>query len=80
MVGDVAGLQDGTGTLSVFTNEQGGIIDDTGEWAGWDGVWREGGAACCRLRPQIGLSRAARRVHGSAVVATPRIAAALGPP
>lgn len=30
VVGDIAGLADGTGTLSVFTNEQGGIIDDTG--------------------------------------------------
>ena len=29
MVGDIASLADGTGTLSVFTNEQGGIIDDT---------------------------------------------------
>ncbi len=29
MVGDVAGLKDGTGSLSVFTNEKGGIIDDT---------------------------------------------------
>ncbi|KAL4425386.1 hypothetical protein ABPG75_009402 [Micractinium tetrahymenae] len=29
VVGDVAGLADGTGTLSVFTNEKGGIIDDT---------------------------------------------------
>jgi glycine cleavage system aminomethyltransferase T len=29
VVGDIAGLADGTGTLSVFTNEQGGIIDDT---------------------------------------------------
>ena len=29
MVGDVAGLADGTGSLSVFTNEKGGIIDDT---------------------------------------------------
>ncbi len=29
MVGDIAGLADGTGSLSVFTNEQGGIIDDT---------------------------------------------------
>ncbi len=29
VVGDVAGLADGTGTLSVFTNERGGIIDDT---------------------------------------------------
>lgn len=30
VVGDVAALADGTGTLSVFTNEKGGIIDDTG--------------------------------------------------
>jgi len=29
VVGDIAGLTDGTGTLSVFTNEKGGIIDDT---------------------------------------------------
>ncbi|KAI7843213.1 hypothetical protein COHA_003193 [Chlorella ohadii] len=29
VVGDIAGLADGTGTLSVFTNEKGGIIDDT---------------------------------------------------
>ena len=29
VVGDIAGLKDGTGTLSVFTNEKGGIIDDT---------------------------------------------------
>lgn len=29
VVGDVRGLKDGTGSLSVFTNEQGGIIDDT---------------------------------------------------
>ena len=29
VVGDIAGLKDGTGTLSVVTNEQGGIIDDT---------------------------------------------------
>lgn len=29
MVGDIAGLKDGTGTLSVLTNESGGIIDDT---------------------------------------------------
>lgn len=29
VVGDVAGLADGTGSLSVFTNEKGGIIDDT---------------------------------------------------
>jgi aminomethyltransferase len=29
VVGDIAGLKDGTGTLSVVTNESGGIIDDT---------------------------------------------------
>eukprot|EP00877_Chromochloris_zofingiensis_P001110 jgi/Chrzof1/109/Cz01g03240.t1 len=29
VVGDVASLADGTGSLSVFTNEKGGIIDDT---------------------------------------------------
>eukprot|EP00217_Crustomastix_stigmatica_P003157 CAMPEP_0183819590 /NCGR_PEP_ID=MMETSP0803_2-20130417/64212_1 /TAXON_ID=195967 /ORGANISM="Crustomastix stigmata, Strain CCMP3273" /LENGTH=1299 /DNA_ID=CAMNT_0026064479 /DNA_START=69 /DNA_END=3966 /DNA_ORIENTATION=+ len=29
VVADLAGLADGTGTLSVFTNEKGGIIDDT---------------------------------------------------
>lgn len=29
VVGDIAGLADGTGSLSVFTNENGGIIDDT---------------------------------------------------
>jgi len=29
VVGDIKSLQDGTGTLSVFTNENGGIIDDT---------------------------------------------------
>ncbi len=29
IVGDVASLEDRTGTLSVFTNEQGGIIDDS---------------------------------------------------
>ena len=29
IVGDVASLQDRTGTLSVFTNEKGGIIDDS---------------------------------------------------
>ena len=28
-VGDIAGLKNGTGTLSVVTNEKGGIIDDT---------------------------------------------------
>jgi aminomethyltransferase len=29
IVGDIKALQDGTGTLSVFTNDKGGIIDDT---------------------------------------------------
>jgi aminomethyltransferase len=29
VVGDIAGLAPGTGTLSVFTNEKGGVIDDT---------------------------------------------------
>ena len=29
VVGDIAGLKDGTGTLSVLTNERGGSIDDT---------------------------------------------------
>ena len=29
VVGDIAGLKNGTGTLSVVTNEHGGIIDDT---------------------------------------------------
>ena len=29
MVGDIAGLADNTGSLSVITNEKGGIIDDT---------------------------------------------------
>jgi len=29
VVGDIASLKDGTGTLSVVTNDQGGIIDDT---------------------------------------------------
>lgn len=29
VVGDLAGLKDNTGTLSVITNEKGGIIDDT---------------------------------------------------
>jgi glycine cleavage system aminomethyltransferase T len=29
VVGDIAGLKNNTGTLSVYTNEKGGIIDDT---------------------------------------------------
>ena len=29
IVGDIASLDDRTGTLSVFTNEKGGIIDDS---------------------------------------------------
>lgn len=29
VVGDIAGLEDGTGCLSLYTNERGGIIDDS---------------------------------------------------
>lgn len=29
VVGDIAGIPDGSGSLSMFTNEKGGIIDDT---------------------------------------------------
>lgn len=29
IVGDIASLEDRTGTLSVFTNDKGGIIDDS---------------------------------------------------
>ena len=29
VVGDIAAVRPGSGTLSVFTNEKGGIIDDT---------------------------------------------------
>ena len=29
VVGDVKGIENGSGSLSVFTNEKGGIIDDT---------------------------------------------------
>jgi Aminomethyltransferase folate-binding domain len=29
VVGDIAGIPNGSGSLSVFTNEKGGIIDDT---------------------------------------------------
>ncbi|GFH12225.1 aminomethyltransferase, mitochondrial [Haematococcus lacustris] len=29
VVGDIAGLKDNTGTLTVYTNEKGGIIDDS---------------------------------------------------
>ena len=29
VVGDVHAIKNGSGTLSVFTNEKGGIIDDT---------------------------------------------------
>jgi glycine cleavage system aminomethyltransferase T len=46
VVGDIAGLADGTGSLSVFTNEKGGIIDDTVitkvGGSGWD-LGGEGG-------------------------------------
>ena len=29
LVADLAEVQNGTGSLSVFTNDQGGIVDDT---------------------------------------------------
>ena len=29
VVGDIKGVENGSGTLSVFTNEKGGIIDDS---------------------------------------------------
>ena len=29
VVGDIAGIENGSGSLSMFTNENGGIIDDT---------------------------------------------------
>ena len=29
VVGDIKGIENGSGTLSVFTNEKGGIIDDS---------------------------------------------------
>jgi len=29
VVGDIAGLEDGTGCLTLYTNEKGGIIDDS---------------------------------------------------
>ena len=29
VVGDVAGIENGAGSLTVFTNDKGGIIDDT---------------------------------------------------
>lgn len=29
MVGDISAMKPGTGSLSVLTNEKGGIIDDT---------------------------------------------------
>lgn len=29
VVGDIAGIPNGSGSLSMFTNENGGIIDDT---------------------------------------------------
>jgi folate-binding Fe-S cluster repair protein YgfZ len=41
VTGDIAGLADGTGSLSVFTNEKGGIIDDTV-------ITKVGGGAPCR--------------------------------
>ena len=29
VVGDIKGIEDGSGSYSIFTNENGGIIDDT---------------------------------------------------
>ena len=29
VVGDIKGIEDGSGSYSIFTNEKGGIIDDT---------------------------------------------------
>ena len=29
VVGDIKGIENGSGTYSIFTNENGGIIDDT---------------------------------------------------
>ncbi len=29
VVGDIKSIEDGSGTYSIFTNENGGIIDDT---------------------------------------------------
>ena len=29
VVGDIAGIENGSGSLTVFTNEKGGIIDDS---------------------------------------------------
>ncbi len=62
-VGDLASLKDNTGTLSVYTNEKGGIIDDTvitkvlvGQCTGVVGRWASSGthlaphlAPCPRL-------------------------------
>lgn len=61
VVGDVAGLADGTGTLSVFTNEKGGIIDDTGALVGWAVTWRHRGARAAGV--PCACSGAGRR-HG----------------
>lgn len=57
VVGDIAGLKDGTGSLSVFTNEKGGIIDDTvvtkvGGGGGGKGGGR--GGKSCAVAPDDG--------------------------
>lgn len=57
MVGDVAGIPDGSGSLSVFTNEHGGIIDDTGGAGRGGGLTagvalRPGADAPLRMQPQ----------------------------
>ena len=50
VVGDIQGITNGSGSLSMFTNEQGGIIDDTvvtkvsSQMCGWR-RW------CCIIRP-----------------------------
>lgn len=64
VVGDVAGLADGTGSLSVFTNEKGGIIDDTvitkAGRAGWGGG---GGASDSRAQACRAISRGGERTR-----------------
>lgn len=52
VVGDIAGLKDGTGSLSVYTNEKGGIIDDTviTKVCACPGAYERGGTGgCCML-------------------------------
>ena len=62
VVGDIAGLADGTGSLSCFTNEKGGIIDDTVitkvRSRGRSGRVGPGGLAAC-TQPTIAAGRGA---------------------